>query len=150
MSYPEVMRRALEDHDLETCRKLWAQVAPKMPQPKTEDEARIVMHYACTQAKNIRFKSRAYSHAWLCDHLLPSGLPDELKPKAQRIYPTVVDAVGIAVGFKSSVFKPLAPIIRGAMEDVVLNHYADGIKDPEIIRPRMLEARKNAVKKLIG
>jgi hypothetical protein len=149
MNLREVMRRAVEDHDVVTCMKLWAQVAPNMPQPKDEDQACIIMHMACTQL-DVRFRSRAWSHRWLQERGHPSGLPDHLRPKAERMYPIIVDAIGIACGVTSSLLRPIEPIIRSAMEHVVLEHYADGIKDPDIIKPRMLEARKTAIKKLIG
>jgi hypothetical protein len=150
MNPHEVMRRALEEHDLVTCCKLWELVAPGMPQPESEADARVTMHYACTRVEGIKFRTRAYSHRWLIERGLPSGLPDPLRPKAERMYPVVVDAVGIACGASSEAMKPLVPHIRGAMENVVLDHYADGVKDPDIIKPRMLEARKAAIKKLIG
>jgi len=150
MNPHEVMRRALEEHDLVTCCKLWEVVAPKMPQPKNEHEARITMHHACTQTENINLRSRAYSHRWLVDHGYPSGLPDKLKPKAEQMFPKIVDVVGIACGSTSKLMQPVVVQVRGAMEHVVLDHYADGIKDPEVIKPRMLEARKQMIKKLLG
>jgi hypothetical protein len=150
MSSHAIMRRALEEHDILTCCKLWEQVAPNLPQPKNELEARMIMHHACTQAHNVSLRSRAYSHRWLLDHGYPSGLPDELKPKAERIYPKIVDAVGIACGGSSELGRAIAPIIQSAMERVVLEHYSDSVKDPKIIKPRMLEARKNVIKKLLG
>jgi hypothetical protein len=145
-----VMRRALEDHDLLTCCKVWETVAPGMPQPQDGDKARVIMHMACTAAANVSLKSRAYSHRWLLDHGYPSQLPDELKPKAERMYPQIVDAVGIACGGTSELGRAIAPFVQRAMEDVVREHYADGVKDPKIFKPRMLEARKDAVKKLVG
>lgn len=145
-----VMRRALEEHDAETAWKLWAQEFPHLPQPKSMTEASIVMHHACTQSRTATLNARSYSHRWLLDHGYPSGLPDKLKPKAERMYPKIVDAIGIAAGAVSEAMKPAIPIIRGAMEEVVLDHYASGIRDPLIIKPRMLEARKDAVKKLLG
>jgi len=150
MSHQETFRRALEEHDVETCWRIWAHVAPNMPQPKSEAEARAIMHHACTQTPIIAFRSRAYSHRWLLDHGLPSGLPDNLRPAAEREYPKVVDAVGIAVASLSDAMAPAVPIVRGAMESVVLEHYADGVRDPEIIKPRMIEARDKAIKKLLG
>lgn len=150
MNGQEIMRRALESHDLMTCCKLWETVAPGMPQPKDEHQARVMMHHACTQVPNISMRSRAYSHRWLLDHGYPSGLPDDLRPKAEQMFPKVVEAIGIACGSTSEALKPLVPIIRDAMEAVVLEHYANGIKDPKIIKPRMLEARRLAVKKLLG
>lgn len=150
MNGPEIMRRALEEHDLVTCCKLWEVAAPNMPQPENEHDARIIMHHACTVADNIALRSRFYSHRWLIDHGYPSGLPDELRPKAERMYPKVEDAVGIACGATSELGRALIPHVRSAMENVVLDHYADGVKDPKIIKPRMMEARRYTLRKLIG
>jgi hypothetical protein len=150
MNLPEVMRRALEEHDVVTCAKVWEHVWPNMPQPQDADHARIIMHLACTRADNVHIRSRVYSHRWLLDHGCPSLLPDELKPKAERMYPKIVEAIGIACGSTSEHMKPVLGVVREAMENVVLEHYADGVRDPKIIKPRMLEARKNAIKKLFG
>lgn len=150
MKSGEVMRRCLEEHDVQTIRRLWAEVAPLMPQPKTDAEAEAIMHHACTQCYVVTLKSRAYSHRWLLDHGLPSGLPDKLRPRAERMYPVIADVIGIACGSASEAMRPALPIIRGAMETVVLDHYADGVKDPLVIKPRMLDARKNAIKKLFA
>ena len=38
------------------------------------------IHLARTKSELLRFKLRAYSHAWLIDHGYPSLLPDELRP----------------------------------------------------------------------
>jgi hypothetical protein len=150
LGYKDAMRRCLEECDVATARKLWAHVAPGMPQPRDDKEALIIIHHARTQSEVVTFPKRAYSHRWLTDNGLPSGLPDHLKPKAERMYPRIVDAVGIAVGATSEAHKPLVKLVRGAMENVVLDHYADGIKDPAIIKPRMLEARSAVIKKLLG
>jgi hypothetical protein len=150
MNPHEVMRRALEEHDVITCCKLWQIIAPRMPQPKNDAESYFIMHHACTQADNVSLRSRAYSHRWLLDHGYPSGLPDELKPNAERMYPKIADAIGIACGSASEAMRPVVNIVRSAMENVVLEHYADGVRDPKIIKPRMLEARKDMIKKLIG
>lgn len=150
MNLHEVMRRALEEHDVLTCCRLWEVVAPGMPQPANAESATAGMHMACTMAANVALRSRAYSHRWLLDHGYPSQLPDNLRPKAEQMFPKVVDAIGIACGGTSELGRAIAPIVRGAMESVVLEHYADGVHDPKIIKPRMLEARRNAVKKLLG
>ena len=150
MNGPEVMRRALEEHDLVTCCRLWERVAPNMPQPETEHDARVIMHHACTVAGNVAARSRFYSHRWLVDNGYPSGLPDDLRPRAERMFPRFVDAVGIACGSTSDAMRPLVPYVRRAMEDVVHDHYADGVKDPRVIKPRMMEARRNTIKKLLG
>jgi hypothetical protein len=72
---------------------------------------------------------------------LPSGLPDELLPRAERMFPRFIDGVGISVNAPEH-RRDLAGAIREAMEIVVEDHYADGVRDPTIIKPRMMEARR--------
>jgi hypothetical protein len=86
----------------------------------------------------------------LQDNNLPSGLPDSLRPKAERIYPRVVDGVGISVNASSLAMRPIVPIVQRAMEDTVQEAYADGDTEPTLLKTRMMEARVKAVKKLVG
>jgi len=123
-----------------------------MPQPGNAAETLISIHIARTQTESVPFKLRAYSHRWCVDNGFPSFLPDELKPKAERIYPRIVDAVGIAVSTKSgdNGKVKLAGLIRSSMEDAVLEAYADGVNDPTKIREMMMRARTKTFDKLIG
>jgi hypothetical protein len=145
------MRRCLVDCDVDAIMKLWAHIYPHLPVIKDKQQALITIHLSRTQAQNIPFKLRAYSHRWLLDHGYPSLLPDELKPKADRIYPEVIEGVGIACGSKSPILKPIMPIVRGAMSDAVLECYADK-KSPDVpvVKARMFEAKDKAYKKLLG
>jgi len=138
------MRRCLEALDVEGARRLWHHLAPHMAGCGNA-EALASLHMARTQAESIAFRLRAYSHRWLTDNGYPSGLPDEMKPKAERIYPTIVTTVGISVISK---YPQVSGEIGDAMRDVVENCYADGKEDPEYIRPRMLEARQIARRRL--
>jgi hypothetical protein len=105
----------------------------------------VTIHHARTQAPNIVFKLRAYSHAWLTERGFPSGLPDKLRPKAQRMYPRIVDAVGIAV--KTPPWRrELGKAIQKAMSDVVEDCYANGDTDPVLMRARMTEARMKVLR----
>jgi hypothetical protein len=143
MSHAE-FRRCLIDLDVLAIRKLWSHVAPGLPQPQTNDEALITLHHARTQAQSIRDRLRCYSHAWLCERGLPSGLPDRLKAKADRLYPRRVEAVGIAVQSLSAAGAERARAIERAMSTAVAECYADGERDPEIIKARMAAARREA------
>jgi hypothetical protein len=143
------MVRALEDLDVKTVRALWASVAPDLPQPETDEDALRSIHAARTAAASVEFKRRAYSHAWLLDHGLPSLLPDELKPKAERIFPVTVGAVGISVRASSPARAALGLVIRGAMENAVLDCFANGDRDPDLVKSRMLEARDEVDRKLV-
>jgi len=110
----------------------------------------IALHHARTQAKSISLRARAYSHRWLVERGFPSGLPDEIKPKAERMFPEVREGVGIAVFGKSAIEKSVAPLIRDAMSDAVAECYADRKTDPAFVKGRMREARGMAIRRLLG
>ncbi len=143
-------RNLLEAGDVDGLRAHWADHAPKMPQPETAEQAEIVMHRARTEAASISLRARAYSHAWLCERSLPSGLPDDLKPKAERMFPIIVEAVGISVNTMNPLMRPAMLEVRGAMEDAVNDAYADGRKDPAFVTARMTEARDRTMRALFG
>jgi len=143
-------RLLLERMDSAGAMKAWKEWFPDMPQPKTQEEAEIVLHYARTVADSVGFNSRAYSHAWLTERRLPSGLPDHLKPRAQRMYPVQVQAVGISINFKNPFLKPAADQIRKVMETRVEECYAEGVTDPDIVKKHMLEAKEQEEKALFG
>jgi len=143
------LRRCLLDLDVAAIRALWAQQA-HLPQPATAAEALASLHYARTAAESIPLEARVYSHRWLLDHDLPSGLPDELRHRAERLYPVVHEGVAIVVMGTSPLTREVAPLIRSAMGDAVEECYADGRREPEIVRPRMLEARALVTRQLLG
>jgi len=146
--HADEMRRCLIDCDVPGLRKLWHHIYPKNPKPpQTDHEALCVLHYARTQTITINLRLRAYSHYWLLDHGLPSALPDELKAKAARLYPHIVDAVGVAC--KSS-FPEVANMVQQAMVGAVLDCYAEGKRDPSYVKPIMMERRAQAKKALHG
>jgi hypothetical protein len=136
-------RRCLLELDVIGACDLWFAVSPHLPQPKNNEEALITLHHARTQASSIPARLRCYSHAWLLERGLPSGLPDHLKPKADRMYPREVKAVGVAVGTLSQLpeFIERARAIQKAMSDAVAEAYADGVTDPDIVKARMGAAR---------
>lgn len=134
----------LENVDVPAARSFWRRF-PHMPQPASDGEAVKLIHITRTAAPDVKFKCRAYSHAWLLGQGFASLLPDELKPKAERLYPVVASAVGISVNSK---YEAVRNEVRGSMEDVVENAYADGKTDPLYIKPRMMEARQRAIKRL--
>jgi hypothetical protein len=146
----DAFRRCLEDLDVALMRRLWSKFIPHFEQPSSDADALMMMHHARTQAESVSFTNRAYSHSWLRERGFPSGLPDELKPRAERLYPRVVTAVGISVNASSPEFKPAALIIRRSMEDAVNECYADGVEDPTLVKKRMDEARIKTIDKLYG
>lgn len=143
-------RTALEAGDLATLCGLWAKASPHLPQPKSEAEAEIVMHRARTESRAVSLRARAWSHRWLTERQLPSGLPDELRPKAERLCPIVVEGVGIAVMARSPLFRSVAAEMQQAMSDAVADAYASGRKDPAFVSARIKEARERTAKALLG
>lgn len=142
MNHDAEFRRCLIELDVVGICELWFHVSPGLPQPKNNDEALVTLHHARTQAQSISDNLRCCSHAWLLERGLPSGLPDHMKPKADRLYPRRVEAVGVAVMAMSADGVTRARAIEKAMSDAVAECYADGERDSEIIRARMLEARR--------
>jgi hypothetical protein len=143
MNHADAFRRCLIDLDVVGICDLWFHVSPHLPQPKNNDEALATIHYARTHAESIPQRLRCYSHAWLCERGLPSGLPDWLKPRANRLYPHEVKAVGVSVMAMSEASVPRARAIEKAMSNAVLECYADGVTDVDLIRGRMNEARRD-------
>lgn len=144
----------LEKQDIRGLRRAWAKASPHLPQPKSKEEAEIVMHHARTLSNSLSLKHRAYSHKWLLERTLPSGLPEELRPSAERMYPVVVEGVGITLDFKNKYMKPAVPIVRGAMETKVLEIYGDvrpgQFPDAAVVKTEMNIAREKAMNQLFG
>ena len=99
----------------------------------------------------ISFNARAYSHRWLSDNGYESQLPDNLKPKAERLYPAIHEAVGLAIGAKRGLGMAIKPHVEGAMIYAINEVYAD-YKRPfaPTVKKRMFEAKDYITKKLIG
>ncbi len=139
------LRDCLEGGDVHRLRSIWAQVYPKMPQPKTYEEAEVVFHQARTAAKSVSAYRRQYSHVWLMDRGYRSDLPYELKSKSeQQGRPVIVEAVGIAVKSfnRSKEGRERVTAIQTAMENAVLEAMGDGVTDPNIVRAQMMLARE--------
>jgi hypothetical protein len=136
---------ALESGDVQLVRRASARLFPHLPQPTDANAAETSMHMARTQMPDVTFKARAWSHRWL-----PSQLPDELKPKAERMYPVIADAVFVSANSNSPALKPVAKLVQGAMSDAVEDCYANGDKEPRIVRARIEEARKRTFRELLG
>lgn len=144
------VRQVLEEGDLRTLRRMHAHLFPHLPQPKNRRETEVTLHMARTVSDSLNFKLRAYSHRWLSERGYPSQLPDRLKPRAERLYPREVHAVGIALDTSSKLLAPAIPLIRTAMENSVMESYADGVTDPKVIKARFLEAGEREKKALFG
>lgn len=138
-------RSALEDGDVAALRAIWAQAMPHLPQPATDAEATVVMHHARTGAESLPLAKRAYSHAWLVERGYPSGLPDRLKPTAERLYPRVLKAVGVAV---RAAYPEVGKAVQQAMCAAVEELHADGVDldDRDRVRGLMHERRDHALR----
>lgn len=144
-------RALLQEGDVDGLRRGWVELFPNMPAPKSREQAEIVMHHARTAAETITLRARAYSHRWLVERGLPSGLPDRLKPSAERLYPRRVAGVGISVNARSPILQPAMVLVRQAMEGAVLEAEADGrLTDSEFVAGRMAEARAREMRALFG
>jgi hypothetical protein len=132
-------RRCLVDCDVQGIMRLWAHVAPKMPRPETDEDALICIHITRTITERIPFRFRAYSHSWLTERNLRSMLPDDLKPRAERMYPRIVSAVGICVATLGNRKTDYHHHVSTKLCNLVADMYADGIEDPVIISARMKE-----------
>lgn len=151
VKYADQFRQALERGDAAELWRIWAHAFPNMPGPKTYAQAEIVMHRARTEARSMPLKVRAYSHSWLCERGIPSALPDNLRPKAERMYPRIVAAVGIAVKVPA-IIAPVGLAVQKAMSDAVLELQADGVAldNRPLVHARMFEARERTLNKLLG
>lgn len=145
-----MLRQLLIDGDLARIRRAWAELFPHLHQPANDIEAEVMLHHARTQARSVPMRLRAWSHRWLCERGYPSGLPDILRPRAERLYPVVVSAVGISVNVRSPLLAPIVAPVRRAMEAAVLEAEADGrLADSDHVKARMREARERELRGLL-
>ena len=139
-------RRALEDGDVSRLAELWRVCRPRLPQPRDDREARVMLHRARSEAESVTLAKRLYSHAWLAERGLPSGLPEELQPPAERRESVIVSAVGIAVKARSPERAELAKEIEAAMAAAAAECHAYGIIDRPRVSARMWEARARTLR----
>lgn len=148
MQHSALFKDMLEAGDVAGIRRLLPEAMPQFPAPTTDAEAEVTMHMARTSCPVLTFSKRAYSHAWLVERGYPSQMPDHLKPAAERIYPRVVEAVGILVKPSTPEHRPLVTAIQGAMETVVNEMFADGDRDPVMVKSRMMAARAAVLRRM--
>jgi hypothetical protein len=149
MSLSSAALRVLMEGDFRCFRRNWADLFPHFASeaPKTDTDAEFSLHYARTLTNAVPLGMRQYSHDWLIDHGYPSGLPEELQPK-RLDEGVIVLGVGISVNGNAP---EVNDIIRGSMENAVLDADADGrLADAEFVRARMQEARRRTVRELFG
>lgn len=143
-------REALAAGDVAAVMRLHSQALPHLPAPESRDAAEASMHMARTQAEWLHDQKRCYSHAWLTERGFPSQLPDNLKPKAERLFPVIAEGVLVSINTNSPAFKPVAAEAQRAACDAVEDCYANGDTDPALVRSRILEARERTFRTLAG
>lgn len=151
MAAQEEFRQALLDGDFRKLVAMWAAIFPHLPAPANDEQAEACMHQARTAANSLPLRARAYSHRWLTERLLPTHLPDSLRPAADRLYPQVAKGVLISVKATSDLMRPIIGHVRTSMEHAVLEAEADGrLDDSPYVKGRMTVARERTVKALLG
>lgn len=144
-------RGCLQTLDLNRARKLWAHVFAHLPPPGTDEELEQQLHLARTQTRSLTLNERAYSHRWLTERMLPTGLPDHERASAERMYPAPARAVGISLNTRNEIIKPILVHVREAMEYMVHDAFAEGkADDSNFIRNRMNEAKNQTLRTLLG
>jgi hypothetical protein len=139
--------------DVDAVVAAWAKIFPNDTPPASRGEAEVTMHFARTVSAALIDRQRAWSHRWLLDHGWPSGLPDDMLPRAERLYPRAVEAVGIGSAMRLPTTVPL----RAVMEEQVQDSYATSriLRMPAderaaLVSGRMLDARAKERRKLLG
>ncbi len=148
MNHSAEFKRCLETCDVVAIRKLWQHIAPHLHQPSTDFETLATIHCARTRSEWCSFRLRAYSHSWLIDHGFPSLLPDNLKSKAERLYPRIVEGVGISINYGSNLLTVAGKMIQDEISNAVAELYADGDTDVAIVKNRIKEVREVAIRRL--
>lgn len=140
----------LERCDVAGVRRLWRELEPTQPQPADDAAALVALHAARTKCPALRMKARAYSHAWLLDRGLPSLLPDELRPRAQRMYPVIVSAVGFAMKASSDPMRAILPMVSKEVADAIQEAADDGrLLDAPFVRARIRETKNRAIRRYL-
>lgn len=142
-------RQAMVSGDVKMLQGIWSKVTG-LPAPETVQEAEIQMHVARTATKSLPDQTRCYSHWWLKDRGLPSLLPPDLFPKADRFKPVIKSSVGIAVGTGKDWLKPALPLVMGAMVKAVENNAELIEGNPDLLRDKIQFARRDEFRRLFG
>lgn len=77
-------------------------------------------------------------------------MPDNLKPRAERIYPKIVAGVGVSMNASSDLMVAILPIVHRSVNNAIEEAFADGRTEPGFVSTRMRAAREATVRQLIG
>lgn len=147
MRYTAQFRQALAEGNYMDMWQLMIVAFPGAPAPKTPEQAEIIMHRIRTETESISNRLRCYSDCWLVERNYPSALPDKLKPLSMRLYPRVVDGVGIAVRMPK-IFQEIGIQVQASMEGAVEELAADrkDLSDRPLVHGLMFERRRHTLK----
>ena len=62
----------------------------------------------------------------------------------------IQEGVGVSINASSPMFKPIVPLVERAVNDAILDAYAEGDMDPVFVKSRIRDVRKDTVRKLLG
>lgn len=144
------VRSALERIDIDAIRRLWAHVAPHLPQPKGDYGVQVMIHSARTQCRSIAFRYRAYSHQWLLANGLPSPLPDQERPRAERRDFQFAVGVGIAIKATTPLGRAVKPAVVRACGARAAELVGNGVLDSTVLSREIQKTRARTLKALIG
>ena len=128
MEHSAELSRCLRALDVPAARRLWAHVAPHLPQPATDEEALIVMHAARVEMTDLDALAREYSEAWLAE-----------RTRRRDAWGVVIAVIAPARR------KTEAREIEAAMSEAVTSAIQAGVDlatEPDEIRRRMMLARE--------
>lgn len=140
----------MEELDVVAARRLWRHVNPHLHQPANDHETLLMLHHARTQSNVIRLRERVYSDRWLVEHGYPTAMPDNLRALGDRLYPRIVEGVGISVAVSSEFMRPVGDALVQAQAAVVADAYNSGSVDTVKLKAAMEEARIAEKKRLLG
>lgn len=138
MNARSAARRCIMEADAATALRLWPEIFPQYPPLGTEADALVVLHTARTAMQTIPPRQRFWSHRWLRERGLPSRLPDNLRPRAERMYPKIAEGVLIAINTK---YPAVRVAIQRATSDAIMDCYANGDTEPAFVKARWQDAR---------
>lgn len=152
MAASDAFRKALVAGDAALLWKMWGTWFPDFPQPQSQGDAEIHLHAARSAAGSIAIRLRCYSHHWLTERGLPSLLPAELLPQAERYTPKVAAGVGFSWGSRSRIMQTAKPEVMKAVGDRIEELAADGIleSDPGKVQREMIYAKNRVLHELFG
>lgn len=117
--------------NVKAARAAFRKIAPHLPQPKDDVETLVSIHMARTKAECVPLVDRWYSYDWLVDKGYPAEPPE---------YVPLRKVTGVAYTVLTG--EPeVKEAITGAVNAAIEDCYANGDRDPLIVKPQMMAAR---------